>query len=507
MVNSENCVIPAGSTVLDAIGSSDAPYSPGASVGIVKLTESVKASEVREYILATTKGDIRIELIDSESPSTKQWHTNYRNYEGISFRWGSKNALAFGPFSEDLVPTREEVHANRDEIFFGAGGFDPSNYHLIFSLSPHTATYGTPEEGAFGRIVAGKQILSNLSEGDSVISIEPVIEWKEEGDHLLTTDMSIQLEEGDQLYTYVQVEMDAEAPEGVDHFFTLIGDGTFNIDYASSSFIADSRLLGEACTYENFESRDTGTVWVRTVGYGTGKFFISRDDRTASIMHSVIGHVRGGIELVKMAQEGHHLLVRTSPEPLNLLGLGFEEAKQVLESRGLGLLPDGYQGEGAIIVSLEPQTTIDILANGSVKATGVPKDAVVAVELYADLAPKTLDFFRHATSMTFKPVGSLSVMMKYENTFLFKAGKEAEKYKEIFPENTPDNMANAMEIGVTNQAAKRTGLIGVKTVDDDHFGPTGEKFTSTNIIGKILEPEKLENLKEGDTVYILERGE
>lgn len=127
--------------------------------------------------------------------------------------------------------------------------------------------------------------------------------------------------------------------------------------------------------------------------------------------------------------------------------------------------------------------------------------------MYDDLAPKTLDFFRHATGMNFKPVGALPVMMKYENTFLFKAEKEAEKYREIIPENTPQKKANAFEIAVTNQAAKRVGLIGVKTVDDDLFGPTGEKFTSTNLIGKILEPEKLEGLKEGDTMYVLERKE
>ncbi len=491
--------------MLDAIELSDASYTSGASVGIVKHTESVRSSTVKEYLLKTTKGDIRIGLDDSESPSTIHWHANHKNYEGISFRWGSKSALAFGPFSEDLVPTKKEVRANRNEIFFGAGGFDPSNYHLIISLSPHNSTYGTPEEGAFGRVVAGKQVLSELSGGDSIVSIEPVIEWEEEGDNLLTTDLSVELEDGYQLYTYVQIEMDAEAPEGVDHFFTLIEDGTFNIDYASSSFIADSRLIGEACTYENFESRDSGTVWVRTVGYGTGKFFISRDDRTASIMHSVIGRVTSGIELVKMAQENHYLLIKTSPEPISLLGLGFDEAKQKLESRGVKLVPAGYMENDAIIVSLKPQTTIDILTNGSVEATGVPKDGVVEVELYDDLAPKTLDFFRHATAMTFKPVGSLNVMMKYENTFLFKADREAEKYKEIFPENTPQKKANAMEIGVTNQAAKRAGLIGIKTVDDDLFGPTGERFTSTNIIGRILEPEKLENLKEGDTMYVLER--
>lgn len=307
----------------------------------MKRLESIQTSKVKEYLLTTTKGDFRIELLDFKSPSAVKWQGNYKNYEGITLRWGSKKALAFGPFSEDLVPSKEEINAGRFEVFFGAGGFDTSNYHLIFSLDAHTATYGTPEKGAFASVVAGKPVLFRLTSGDSIVSIEPVIEWEEEGEHLLTSDMSTILEDGYSIFTYLHIEMDPEAPEGVDHFFALIGGGMFNVDSSSSSFISDSRLLGEACTYENFESRDTGTVWVRTVGYGTGKFFISRDDRTASIMHSVVGRVIGGIELVKMAQAGHKLFVKTLPEPINLLGIGFEEASKRLEKRGIELIPEG----------------------------------------------------------------------------------------------------------------------------------------------------------------------
>ena len=89
-------------------------------------------------------------------------------------------------------------------------------------------------------------------------------------------------------------------------------------------------------------------------------------------------------------------------------------------------------------------------------------------------------------------------------TYLFRTEKEAVKYKEVLPENTPTGTVLAGEIGITNQSAKRMGTIGVRLVDDDLFGPTGEKFSSTNIIGRIIEPERLIGIEEGDAIYISE---
>jgi UPF0288 family protein (methanogenesis marker protein 3) len=59
-------------------------------------------------------------------------------------------------------------------------------------------------------------------------------------------------------------------------------------------------------------------------------------------------------------------------------------------------------------------------------------------------------------------------------------------------------------VGVTNQASKQYGIVGVKTIDDERYGPSGEKFYATNIIGKIMDPEKLGDLKQGDIIYVLE---
>jgi len=504
LVNGEKLSLPDGATVQSAIDTAEAPYKIGASVGILKKSESVRSESVREYRVKTTKGELRLEIIDHLSASARRWMEDFRQYEGISLRWGSKDATAFGPFSESLKPERNLTKLDKYDVAFSAGGYNPSNFHLLFSLAEHSADYGAPEDGPFARVVGGKKLLTSFERSDRILEIEPVIEWQESAKHLVTDDTNTILEDGDGLFTFIMVELALESPEGAEFFFGLIKDGFFEVDYESSSFISDTSLKGEICSFENFEARKDGAVWVRTAGYGTGKVFISRDERTASVVHSVIGHIQQGIELIHMAGKGHSIFVKTDPAPINILGMGFKEAEKHLEGLGVELVREGYKEDDANIVKLNPSSTIDILLAKKVIATGAPDSLVIRVELYDELAPKSVDFFRHAVGLTFRPIGTLPVMMIYEDTYLFKAAKSAEKYKEILPENVLVDKTKAFEIGITNQAAKRMGIVGVKTEDDDLFGPTGEKFSSTNIIGKILEPEKFKALTEKDTMYVLE---
>jgi UPF0288 family protein (methanogenesis marker protein 3) len=185
-------------------------------------------------------------------------------------------------------------------------------------------------------------------------------------------------------------------------------------------------------------------------------------------------------------------------------GMTYKDAEKVLEARGLKLERSGYTGDDGIIVEQDPDTTIGIIKEGGVRALGVKSENIINVKFYDDLAPITLDFFRHSLRLKDRPLGPLPVIYTYENTFLFRSEKGAESYKELNPENTPKGKVNAGEIGVTNQAAKRYGMIGVKLLDDEKYGPTGEKFECTNIIGKVLEPERLKNFKVDDIIYIRE---
>jgi UPF0288 family protein (methanogenesis marker protein 3) len=139
-----------------------------------------------------------------------------------------------------------------------------------------------------------------------------------------------------------------------------------------------------------------------------------------------------------------------------------------------------------------------------VKLTCIPENRLISIELYQDLAPKTLDYFRHVTGLKENPVGPLPVYFVYENTLLFKPNIDAVSYKELLPENKPTDTVPSGSIGVSNQISKKIGLVGIKLIDDKRYGPSGEKFEATNIIGRVLEPEKLRNVKEGETIYLLE---
>ncbi|WP_048137113.1 methyl-coenzyme M reductase-associated protein Mmp3 [Methanosarcina horonobensis] len=503
-VNGQIYTLPAGSTLGDTLKVSGAPYIAGAAVGILKKAAEKRTEEITEYAINTPRGELIIEIKDPESSSGKLWAEHYKEYEGKNIHWESPEALAFGPFEADIKPSREKGSFEAFDVLFGAGGFDPHNTHLILSRKKHTAEYGSPEDGAFATIVTGRKIISKLSREDSILSIEPVIEWEQIAEKKCTTDLSTLLEDEDSVFTYFEVELSRNAPVGAEHFYSLTREGTLKVDVVTSSFISDDSLREVSVPYENFEQRREGAISVRTVGYGTGRTYISREERPSSLVHSVVGQVTKGLELIKLAEKGQKLSIESLPPQIVLLGHGFEEVEPVLSSIGIELIRDGYTGEDAVIVRQDPPTTLEILGEAKVTAYAVSREKLVEVELYSERAPKSVDFFRHSLGLKTKTVGKLPVYMIYDDTYLFKTEEEVVKYKEVLPENTPADRVLAGEIGVTNQAAKRMGTIGVRLVNDDLFGPTGEKFSSTNIIGRIIEPERLRGIKEGDAIYISE---
>jgi len=472
----------------------------GTAIGIIKIGEK-KKEETREYRLETTKGEIHLELVGEN----EDWMKYYQRFKGARVRWSALDAVAIGTVETDVKPEREPVEYNGYDVLFGTGGYDPKNTLLILCRRRHTSSYGAPREGVFGRVVRGKNVLAQLEHGDRILEIEPIVRWETLAEKISTQDLKTKLEDGMKIFTYFLVELNSKAPEGAEHLLGITRHRVFKADVVSSSFISDNTLQGETCPYEAWDARLEGTVAVRTEGNGVGRCYIYRADRTSSGVHSVVGRVTQGIELVKLARPGDKLHVKTNPERILLLGMSYQEAREALKEHGVEMEPAGYLEDDAIIVKQEPDTTLEILKSGRVKVTGIPPAKLVEVELYDELAPKTLDFFRHSLRLKDRPIGALPVYFTYENTYLFKAEKRAESYKELTPENTPKGVVKAGELAVTNQAAKRYGTIGVRVVDDDKYGPTGEKFEATNIIGRVLELEKLKGLKQGDTLYLKEK--
>ena len=88
---------------------------------------------------------------------------------------------------------------------------------------------------------------------------------------------------------------------------------------------------------------------------------------------------------------------------------------------------------------------------------------------------------------------------------MFMFNGDSEESKGLIPENNPTDMMKAGEIGVTNMSKKNVGLVGIRTIDTTDFGPTGEPFSATNLVGEVVgNIEGLNKLKDGSTLYIHE---
>lgn len=491
-----------GASLGDALGLAGAKPAQGAIVGVVK-GRGEKSRQTNSYWLNTTKGKLRIELLENDLQ--KIWHESVSRIVGSEARWSSASGVAFGPFSSSISFGREAHEYNRWEVVLGAAGFEAEKTQLIFVRRRHSAAYGVPAEGGLlAHVVGGKNTLDRLEIGDRILAIEPIVEWQDLTEKLATRDMTLPLEEGMEIFTEVQVELVEDAPYGAEFFLALTRSGTFLVDSVSSSYISSDQLLAEPIAFEHREPRLEGTVTVRTGGRGLGRIFIYKADRTSNPGHSIVGHVSAGMDMVKLAGHGSLVTVRVKPERIMLMGAKLSDALALLKDRGIEFEVDGHTGEDAVVVKQDPRATMEILKKKKVKLLTMPANRLVAIELYHDLAPKTLDYFRHVTGLKERPVGPLPVYFVYENTILFKPEVDAVSYKELLPENKPTGPVPAGSIGISNQVSKKIGLVGVRLVQDKRYGPSGEKFEATNIVGRVLEPDKLKDVKEGETIYVLE---
>lgn len=502
-VDGEDVILDEGATLADALRAAGSAIQPGAVIGIVK-GRSEKSRATNSYWLKTTKGKIRIDLLDSDLE--KIWHDAVDAIGEIGVRWSTGGAIAFGNFKSSIVPERDSHEYGRWDVVLGAGGFEAEKSQIIFIKKRHSGAYGVPSKtkGLFAQVVGGKNTLDKLGNGDRILEIEPIVEWEDLTDNMVTADLTTPVADGMEIYSRFEVELVPDAPQGAEFFLAATRDGIFVASAISSSYISSKLLHGEPIVFEHREPRLTGTVTVRTRGRGLGDIFIYKDDRTSNPAHSVVGKVSSGMDLVKLAEPGHRLTVNVRPERFMVMGYPLSKALDFASLRGVECSVEGYTGEDAVVVNQVPETTMEVLKAGKVSLSTMPASRLVAIELYDDLAPKSLDYFRHVVGLKERPVGPLPVFFVYENTVLFKPVVDAVRYKELLPENKPIGTVPAGSIGVSNQISKKIGLVGVKLADDRRYGPSGEKFEATNIIGRVLDQEKLKDVKEGETVYVLE---
>jgi putative methanogenesis marker protein 3 len=259
-----------GATLGDALAKANAKPAIGAIVGIVK-GRGEKSRLTNSYWLNTTKGKIRIELLDTDLQDI--WHDSVQKIVGSETRWASSDAIAFGPFATSISWKRDPHEYNRWEIALGASGFEPEKTQLIFVRKRHTSVYGAPANGGvFAKVVGGKNTLDRLVKDDKIIGVEPIVEWEDLTEKMATTDMNLELSEGLEIYTKFEVELIDDAPFGAEFFMALTRDNTFKVDSVSSSYISSDQLLTEPIIYEHREPRLEGAVSIRTSGRGWDEY-------------------------------------------------------------------------------------------------------------------------------------------------------------------------------------------------------------------------------------------
>ncbi len=238
---------------------------------------------------------------------------------------------------------------------------------------------------------------------------------------------------------------------------------------------------------------------IERIPMGVFTMLASKLDKTPSPNHSMVGRVIRSMELIQLVDKDQNIALDVRPERIILPGKIFRTAEEELLKHNIIMHREGEIEDDDVIVRQTPETTMQIIQTGEVTAYGVSEKNLVKIKLYDDLAPKTIDFSRYALGLRKLPVGELPAFTTYENTRLFKTKHVR---KELMPENTPSEIVPAGEIGVTNQSARCVQMIGVKFVDDSRYGPSGEKFISTNIIGKVIDIEKLHDIGDGAVIYV-----
>jgi len=480
---------------------------PECSVAIIKSsdTESEVTSGIR---LTTTSGEVVIELISEKLPEEVRALLSGR--DELRLKWADRQSASFGPFSTGIRPAREPHRYERGDLILGCGGYDPGNSYLIFSRMRHSSDHGAGADGGvIAKVVSGHGVIDRWKTGDAVLTAERVISRADKSNAVLTKDPGFLLEDGMQIISHVRVvaagyadeNIDTVAADSVEHMLISLKSGLFRVSRATSTHIRDERLRGSDVLPEKRGARLEGTVTVRTKGRSKGSVYIYTQDIAPSPNHTVTGTVEHGIELIKLASDEDIFSIEARPSQFDLRGLSLSDAIGMAENRSITLNADSHEGSRVVILQ-DPANTLEVLAAGEVNISTVPVEQVITIKLDDTSAPRTCATFRTITGLRWHSLGEMPFFFNFEDVFLFKP--HIPKGISINSENVPEKEVQADALAMTNDSRKGSGLVGVRRSSNQEFGPTSEPFGATNIIGEIIDSEKLTGLKEGETVYIRE---
>lgn len=503
LLDGERREVPTGSRLGDLLPERDERFS----VAVIRPALEEDVAESQEVRFVTSAGDMVVEMAD---PAFTARLFRPGLAEDLRLHWQDRYAAAFGPFESSIRPARTPGRYERGDVILGCGGYDPSNSYLIFARMRHSADYGAPADGGvIGRVISGRGLLDRLGEGDRVIKVERILRRADRSHVIVTRDAEFPLEDGMQIISYVEAEVQGFGADGIDtntarsveHFLLSIKDGRFRVDRSSSTHILDTHLVPAKVPMEFSGPRLEGTITARTSGKASGAIYIYTQGVSASPAHTVVGRVVHGLELVRFAGKDDLIAIRADPERFDLVGLALPEAEAVAARRGVTLVADATDGD-RVVVDQTPATTLEVLAAGEVRVATQPAENVITIKLDEAAAPRTVTIFREVTGLKHRAVGKMPLVFMFEDVFLFKS--KIAKGVGIIPENTPTGEVPAYTLAMTNDSRRGAGMVGIRTTPNAEFGPTSEPLTGTNVIGKVIDAGNLAGMREGATVYVRE---
>ena len=506
-INGEELDVAEASTIQDVIDETNAPYTPGSIICLIKGKKELEKN-ISKYKIKTNQGSIIIQLDESDEakPLVDVWKNQYEEFVDLDIRWSTPTEVAIGPIVTDLEPTSDEFKYYEGDVVLSLSSFSNESTHLILLKANTTNVYSVPpyNKGIFAHVIGGRKTLEKLTDDDKVTGIEPIIERSTTTDTASVSDLSTVLEEGNELYTYISFEIDEQSPVCVEHLFSLVKDGRIKVSYDSESFLGFYDLGGIDKPKEHTTLRDRGTITVRNKGVGVGKLFIYRENRVLTPNHTTVGRIVNGMEIIDIAKENDFITVKSEQQRLMLLNKTQAEATRMLSEVGVEHMIDGLVDDDAIIIEQIPKHTIDILKEGQVITKAVRKEDICTIK-FTDNAPRSVRYFKYLSGLLENPVGKIKVHFSVPGMHIVIFEGDKKLAKGLVPENNPVDKVIRGQIGITNMASKSAGLIGIRFEDNSEFGPTAETFEATNIIGDITSDyERIEKLKEGVEVYVTE---
>lgn len=482
------------------------------SVAIIK-PEGTHEKETASVRLLTTAGEIVVEL--NENAENFIGNAGFINLfsdpgEVHPVRWSDRYGVSAGNFSSEITPDKKHHRYAHNDVILGCAGYDPKKSFLILSKIPHFADHGSDiSGGVIGKVVSGKAIVEKLTVNDKILDAERIISRVDRSSSFTTSDMDLKLEDGMEIITkiiirasgYSENEIDITSAKSVEHLLLTYSGGIFTNNLGAGTFIRDERMKKSIVPFELKKPRLEGSVTVRTSGKQKGSIYIYRKSVASSPSHTHVGEVEHGIEIAKLAAKDEMFSVKIIPDQIDLRGMSLTEAKETALKYGISFNADSEEKD-RIVTGQNPATTLEILKEKTVEVKTVPLSSVLKIRLSDEEAPNTCEIFREVTGLKWYRIGKLPVTLNFEEVYLFSP--KIPKTTKINIENNPSGEVPAYTLAMTNDSRKNSGLVGVRTAPSSDFGPTSEPFNATNIIGNLIDTDKLKSIEEGSLIYIME---